>query len=203
MCRRCGVALAFFLAVFPRGAVAEGHEGDTPLRTDQEIGARLGTQLGALGVTPGGLRVGGVFLYRMSERTWFDAEAASSFGAGASQCNVRQDRSLDCEHGLADGFGFQLGAHLRWFLTTRPSGFQPYVRGGLGLDLAHFGGDDVTGVALTARGSFGIRHPVGSGVMVGGEALLSAGPGLYSGGVGVRPYTALLVQFGLEIALNP
>jgi hypothetical protein len=189
------------LTAFPAMAAAET-ELDTPLRTDQEIGARLGTQLGAFGVTPGGLRVGGVFLYRLSERTWFDAEAASSFGAGASQCSVRQGERLDCEHGLADGFGFQLGGHLRWFLSARPSGFQPYVRGGLGVDVAHFGGDDVTGVALTGRASFGVRYPVASGVRVGGEALVSAGPGFYGNGVGIEPYAALLVQFGVEISLG-
>ncbi len=185
------------------GAGAGADEGDEAPVAKQEIGARLGAQIGLSSLTPGGFRLGGVFLYRLDETTWFDGEAAVSFGADPRTCfyTRAEELTLECDHSGFDGFGMTVGGGLRFFLERRASGFHPYVRTGLGLSFASFSADGVGGAALFGWGGAGGRFRIAPRVAIGAEALLLLGPGLYDSELGVQLFGALVVQFGIEIAL--
>jgi len=169
----------------------------------QEIGLRLGAQLGWTDLTPGGLRVGGVYLYKLDDITWFDGEAATSFGSGESACfySRAEELTLVCNHGGLDGFSMSVSAGVRLFYVRRASGFHPYLRGGAGLSYAGFSGDEVSGAVLFGYGGAGGRFRVAPRVAVGGEALLVLGPGLYNSDLGLQLLGGLVVQFGVEFAL--
>ncbi len=169
----------------------------------QEIGVRLGAQLGLSSLTPGGFRIGAIYLYRLDDNTWFDGEAATSFGSGSSECFYSRAESLTlvCNHGGLDGFSMGLSGGVRMFFAPRPSGFHPYVRAGAGLSYAGFSGDGVSGAVLFGYGGAGLRFRVAPRLAVGGEALLLLGPGLYDSGLGLRLLGGLVVQFGVEFAL--
>lgn len=168
---------------------------------DMEIGPRVGLKLGFGGVTPGGLRAGGMILYRLSEGVWFDGEVAFSFGGGGAECYMTReaDDPLACEHVLADGFGAQVAAGVRWF--TAPRGrFRPYARLGLALAVATFGDDDVAGLALAPWLGGGLRVRMAERVTLGVEAAAQAGAGLYDRELGLEPYLALVAQVGVDFA---
>ena len=176
-----------------------------PTVAEQEIGARLGTRFAVGSVTPGGVQVGGVFLQRMAERSWFDGAASFTFGADDSACTLdgaAGSGSLTCSHGIVDGFGFQLALGGRWRLRQRRGGLEPYVRAGLALEVAYFGEDQLTGAALPLWGGLGGRFRVADGVAVGGELLLFGGPAVYDRGLGTGWTTAgMIVQAGVDFAL--
>lgn len=169
----------------------------------QEIGPRLGVQVGVGGVAPGGVRAGGVFLYRLDETTWFEGEAAFSFGGGGASCwyDRSENLTLVCDHGAFDGFGMSFGGGVRVFLDRQPSGFHPFVRGGLSLGFVRFGDDAVSGVPLTISGGAGLRLRVADRVAVLGEAMALLSPGLYNRDLGLQFSGGLVVQFGVELAL--
>lgn len=186
----------------PGGGVAGGRVGAGYVRgTTYEMGARLGAQLAALGLTPGGLRVGGLFLYRFTETGWFDSELAFTFGAGGKECYLDRQRDFACDHGIADGFSLQLLAGVRHYLDRRPSGFEPFVRGGLAGHFSRFDDDEVTGVAIPLWVSAGGRFRVAEGVAVTGDVVFLAGPSFYDSGLGAEPYGAFLVQLGADLGL--
>ncbi len=164
-----------------------------------ELGARIGLQAGG-GVTPGGFHIAGAYLQRMTAETWFDAEVSFVFGGGGQDCWFNRDVELVCAPGLVDGFAAQFAAGGRWFPTVTESGFVPYVRGGAALHIPHFGDDDLTGVALPLWIGAGGRYRVAERVAVTGELVLLGGPALYGRDLGLQPYGALLVQFGVDIA---
>jgi hypothetical protein len=176
---------------------------DTGPMAKQEIGLRLGAQIGLTSLTPGGFRLGGVYLYRMDESTWFDGEAATSFGSGDSGCYYDRSESLTlvCHHGGIDGFSMSLAGGLRFLLPQRASGLLPYVRTGLGLSYAGFSADGVSGVAFFGYGGAGGRFRVAPNIAVGAEALLLLGGGRYDSGLGGRFFSGLVVQFGVEFVL--
>ena len=169
----------------------------------QEIGLRTGAQIGFPSLGAGGLRLGGVYLYRLNENTWFDGEVAVAFGSDARECYYSRAESLTlvCAHGGFDGFSMSVAGGLRWFLDPRESGFHPYVRAGIGLSYAGFSEDGVSGVGLVAQGGAGGRFRVTDTIAVSGEALLLLGPGLYNSELGLRLLGGLVVQFGVEFAL--
>src|SRR5262249_7768111 len=76
---------------------------------DQGIGVDIGAAAGGR-VTPGGLRVSGHYLYQLSDQDWFDGTATFTFGSGTAACFRDRDNAFICEHGLADGDGFEVAA---------------------------------------------------------------------------------------------
>jgi hypothetical protein len=203
--RRAAAALVAFVAA--AGAFAPARADEPAQEPEpigkQEIGLRLGAQVGLSSLTPGGVRLGGVYLYRMDETTWFDGEAATSFGGGGSGCfyDRSEDLTLVCHHGGFDGFGMSLAAGIRYVLIEQTSGFLPYVRAGAGLSYNGFSADEVSGVGLFGYGGAGGRFRVAPGVAIGGEALLLLGAGLYNSDLGGRLLAGLVVQFGVEFTL--
>ncbi len=170
----------------------------------EEIGARLGVQLGIGGQSAGGLRVGGDFLYRLAGATWSDSTASVVFGSGDAACVLGRGpgNPLSCDHGLTDGFAFEVGTGIRWYpgSVARPQ-LAPYLRGGVGLSVVNFSGDSLTGVAIPLFGGGGVRYQAADWITIEGEADVQLGPGFYGRGVGVALYSSMIVQFGVEFAL--
>jgi hypothetical protein len=182
-------------------SVAE--ESEAASSGDMALSARVGMQLGVGGATPGGLRIGGAFLHRLTEEWWFDGEASFSFGGGGTECDLTTPGSPpECDHGLLDGAGAQAIAGVRWFyLPPYAAGFIPYLRGGAGLGWASFGDDEVSGLALVLQGAAGGRFQVAPRISLGAEGALFLGPGFFSDDLGTVGYGGLIVQGGVEILL--
>ena len=121
--------------------------------SDQAIGGTIGIAGGGRS-TAGGLRITGHYLYQLSEQDWFDGTAQFTFGSGARACFRDRGNDVICEHGLLDGVSAEIGANVRRFLGGQGE-FWPYVRGGVGLALVRFGGDDVTGLAIPLHDVWG------------------------------------------------
>jgi hypothetical protein len=169
---------------------------------DREIGVRLGVGLEMGGVGAGGLRVGGAFLYRMSSDVWFDGEALFTFGSSDRICYLDRAAERVCEPGISSGSAFRLAAGVRWVLNPERAGFTPYLRGGVGLDLVTFSGDDIVGAGLPLWMGFGGRFHISSGVSLSVEANLTASLLLYGGGVGGAGSVGLGLLVGVDIALR-
>jgi hypothetical protein len=162
--------------------------------SDQELGVRLGFAGGG-GVTPGGFRIAGLYLYQLAEADWFEGSLGFTFGGGGAACfRDRQDDFL-CEHGVVDGFGGELGFGVRRFFPGN-GGFLPYARAALGARIAGFRGDDVTGFAIPLIGGGGVRVRINDILAVGGDAALELGPSWFSDDVGAK------LQLGLAVAVT-
>ena len=170
---------------------------------DMALAARLGLQLGVGGATPGGLRVGGAYLHRLTDEWWFDGEASFSFGGGGMQCELSPGagEAPGCDHGLADGAGLQAIAGMRWLFPAYADGFEPYARGGVGLGVASFGDDEVNGLAFLGQLAGGGRYRVHERVSVAAEIALFLGPAFFSHDLGTLGYGGLVVQGGVEFDL--
>jgi hypothetical protein len=182
---------------------AHAQDEPEPPVAKQELGARLGAQVGLTELAPGGLRLAGVYLYRVDEDYWFDGEAGFVFGGDGDGCHYTRDEelSLSCDHAGLDGFSMGLAAGVRRFWPVTPSGFHPYVRGQAGVSYVDFSADGVAGLGISALAGAGTRYRVAPRVALVGEGLLGLGPGLYDEGLGGRFNLGLIVQLGVEFAL--
>lgn len=167
---------------------------------DQAISAELGLAAGGR-VTPGGLRIVGRYLYRLSERDWFDGAASFTFGSGEGACFRDRQDDVICKHGLADGTGFELSASVRRMFAPQGS-FRPFVGLGVGLGVVRFGDDDVTGFTIPLHASAGVRVQVASSVAIIGVADLALGIGGFNRGLGVQPQLGFAVAAGVEFRLR-
>lgn len=167
--------------------------------SDQAIGGSIGLAGGGR-TTAGGFRIAGHYLYRMSEQDWFDGTAQFTFGSGAGACFRDRRDDVICQHGLLDGASAAIGANVRHFLGGRGE-FWPYLRGGVGLALVRFGGDDVTGLAIPLHLGAGFRVTVSEGIAVTTEAGIDVGIGRFRNGLGVEPQLGGSVTAGAEFNL--
>jgi opacity protein-like surface antigen len=167
---------------------------------DQAISAQLGIAAGGR-VTPGGLRIAGQYFYQLSDEDWFDGGANFTFGSGNGACfRDRQDKVI-CSHGAADGTGVELIASVRRMF--RPQGaFHPYARLGVGLGLARFADDDVTGVTIPAHGGGGVRIAMTPSIGFVVEADLALGFGSFNRSIGSQPQLGLAIAAGAEFRLR-
>ena len=174
---------------------------DSPLPDvgDREIGGELGIASGSR-VTPGGLRVGGHFLYELSDTDWFDGEVAFTFGSGKAACFRDRTDVFVCDHGALDGFSGELGAGVRRFLSAS-QGFRPYVRVGIAARVLRFDDDGVTGFAIPGSAGAGVRVRVTDDVAIGGEAAVEIGPGWLGHGLGAQLERGFAIGALAEIAL--
>ncbi len=167
---------------------------------DQGIGAEIGAASGGR-VTPGGLRVTGHYLYQLSDIDWFDGTVGFTFGSGGAACFRDRTAQLVCDHGLADGVGFELAASVRRMFAVR-EGLRPFARVGLGLSLVHFSGDAVTGLAVPLHAGGGVRAEVAPSIAVVVEGELAVGAGTFNHGLGLEPQFGLAIAMGAEFKLN-
>jgi len=179
---------------FERGPSADDEAGD------QAVSAALGLATGGR-VTPGGLRVAGHYLYRLSERDWFDGAASFTFGSGSAACFRDRSDRLVCEHGLADGASVELSASVRRMFAPQGA-FHPFAAVGLGLGAARFSSDDVSGVIVPLHAAGGVRVRVSPGVAVVAEGALSLGLGGFGRGLGAEPVAGLAITAAAEFRLR-
>lgn len=167
---------------------------------DQGISAELGLATGGR-VTPGGLRIEGHYLYRLSDRDWFDGAARFTFGSGRAACFRDRQDALVCSHGLADGSGVEISASIRRLFAPQGA-FRPFARAGLGLGLARFADDDVSGVTIPLHGGGGVRVTVAPSIAVVAEGDLALGFGGFSHGLGFEPQLGFGITVGAEFRLQ-
>jgi hypothetical protein len=176
----------------------EGRNGDGGVR-DQELGVRVGLVSGGR-VTPGGFRIGGHYLYQLTDDDWFDGALLFTFGGGPAGCFRDRQDDLVCEHSRLEGFAGELALGVRRFFPPQ-AGFLPYARLGAALRVVSFGDDDVTGLAVPLTAGAGLRVRVIDWVAVALEAQLELGAGLFSRGLGLEPQAGLAIGAAVEFAL--
>ncbi|HEX2687158.1 MAG TPA: hypothetical protein VHN14_11095, partial [Kofleriaceae bacterium] len=162
---------------------------------DQGISAELGLATGGR-VTPGGLRVAGHYFYQLAERDWFDGTASFTFGSGRGACFRDREDVLVCDHGLAEGAGVELSASVRRLFAPQGA-FRPFARAGVGLGLARFAGDDVSGGTVVLHGGGGVRVGVAPSIAVVTWGELALGFGRFGRGLGLEPQLGLAVMAGV------
>lgn len=179
----------------PGGAEPAGSEW-----TEQALGGHVGVAFGGR-TTAGGVRLSGSYLYRMSERDWFDGAVSFSIGSGDAACfRDRQDDRV-CDHAAVDGFSvdFALAVRRIWMAKER---FAPFARVGLGLRFARFSGDEVAGVAVPLLAGLGVSAEASARTRIVAAGQLELGGGWFSRGVGLEPQLGLGLTLGIEIALH-
>lgn len=167
---------------------------------DQAVGGALGVASGG-GVTPGGLRITGHYLYQLSSEDWFDGTASFTFGGGDAECFVDRDGSLICDHGITSGGAIEIAAGVRRMFASR-EGFIPFLRAAVGVSFVRFDDDDLSGFAIPLHFGGGLRASVADsvGVVVQAEAML--GVARMNRGLGVEPQLGLAVTAGAEFRLR-
>jgi opacity protein-like surface antigen len=169
---------------------------------DQAISAQLGLAGGGGGgVTPGGLRIAGHYLYQLSDEDWFDGAASFTFGSGGAACFRDRMDAVVCQHGVADGTGVEVSASVRRMLAPQGA-FRPFARLGVGLGLVRFGGDDVSGITVPAHAGGGVRVKVAPSIAVVAEGELTLGFGSFNRGLGSEIQFGLAVTAGAEFRLR-
>jgi hypothetical protein len=176
-----------------------------PMATDDDVGdqaisAQLGLATGGR-VTPGGLRIEGHYLYQLSERDFFDGAAAFTFGSGRAACFRNRQDAVICNHGLADGSGVELAARIRRIFEPRGA-FTPFAQLGIGVGVARFSDDDVTGLTIPLHGGGGVRASVTRFMAVVAEADLALGFGAFGNRLGYEPQAGFTVTAGVEFRLR-
>jgi len=185
-------------------ANADDHdEAAAPSAADQPQVAFL-AELGATGgggATPGGLRVGGHYLYRLSQHDWFDGGVAFTFGQPRAGCGRVPPDGMRCEHGIIDGFAGDLSLGIRRDLPGK-QGFVPFVRGAVFARVLRFGSDDVTGAAAGGELGFGVRAAVRGNLSVVGGATGFAGMARLGNGIGAAGQLGLTIGAGAELRMK-
>lgn len=168
----------------------------------QALGASVGLATGS-SVTPGGLRVEGHYLYQATQDDWLEATASLTLGGGTAKCFYDRAKDYTCDHGLLDGKGAEITGAIRHDFTDRRQGaFVPFSRVGVGILLARFGDDGVTGFGVTARGGLGVRASVADHVAIVTQAEASLGWGAYGHDLGSELVFGLAVLAGAEFTLE-
>jgi hypothetical protein len=174
-----------------------------PAAADDEPQVALGAEVGASGgggTTPGGMRLGGRYLYRMTDHDWFDGGVHFTFGSPTDACSRTPPDGMSCDHGVADGFSGDLSLGLRRNLPGQGA-FTPFVRGGVFGRVLRFSGDDVTGAALGVDAGAGVAAEIREDVAVVGSAGGFAGRGWLGSGVGGAGQLGMVVTIGAEMRL--
>lgn len=182
--------------------------GVDPLDDERQVA--LAADVGFSGggaATPGGLRVGGHYLYRLADHDWFDSSVAFTFGGRGDACTVTASRvfeapvvpeAIGCERAITDGFAADLVLGVRRELTPH-QGVTPFVRVAGFARALRF--TDVGGFAAGGQLGAGVRAPVH------GQLALTAGADAFLGAAWLGPVAAqrqlgLIVAVGAEIGMR-
>ena len=198
---------AAVIAAAPSIAAAQEAEAVDPARSviepigvTQAVGARLGLEVGGR-ITPGGLHLGGDYLYLLDGPWWFDSGIGFTFGGGSAACFRDRDDEVVCDHGITAGFAAEVVGSIRRELGER-QGFVPYLRAGLALRLLAFGGDDVVGFGFPLIGSAGFRRRLGDPVTLVAGFDLRIGWGALNRTLGIEPQVSAAITAGVEFDLR-
>ncbi len=167
---------------------------------DQGIGVELGAATGGR-VTPGGLRITGHYLYQLSDQDWFDGAAAFTFGGGGADCFRDRSNQFICTHGLTDGQGVEVSANVRRYFDAQ-SGIRPFARLGLGIGLARFPDDSVSGLVIPVHAGGGIRAQVAESIAVTAQGEVVLGFGAFNKSLGLEPQLGAAIVAGAEFRLR-
>jgi len=167
--------------------------------SDQELSGSLGAELGGR-VSPGGLYVGGAYLYQLSDRDWFDGGLSFTFGSGAAACFQDREGDTVCDHGVTDGFGGEVALGMRRYFPGQGR-FTPYARVAVGLRLVSYGADDVSGLAIPLEAGGGVRAWISERVSIAGAAELRVGPAWFNSDLGSEPHLGLAIHAAAELRL--
>jgi hypothetical protein len=178
----------------------QADDDDDSAIPDQSLGASIGIAGGAGGVTPGGLRVAGHYLYQLSEQDWFDGTAAFTFGGGGAECFRDRMDYVVCDHGFADGRAVEVVAAVRRYFAPQGK-YVPFARLGVGISIVRFGDDDITGVALPIHAGGGVRANVAHQIAIVAQGELIAGLGRFGRGMGTEAQLGIAVTAGAEFRL--
>jgi hypothetical protein len=191
---------AFVLA----GGAAHADPVDSPPVADDVGDQAIGADIGAAGGgrdTAGGARVAGHYLYQLSDTDWFDGTASFTFGGGSAACFRDRMNAFVCEHGIADGRSVEITAAVRRYFNAQGD-FRPFARVGVGVGIANFGDDSVTGLAIPVHVGGGVRATVAENVAIVGQADLAFGFGVFNKSLGLEPQLGLAVTAGAEFKLQ-
>lgn len=167
---------------------------------EQEVGARLGARLNLGGLGNGGVQLGGAFLYRLTERVWFDTQVGVSIGGKTRDCYLARSLDVTCDPSLASGAGVMVSGGPRWFFDEI-AGLTPHVGGGLAVGYVSHSADDLTGIAFPVWLSGGARAPLRDGLSLGGELVFAAGPAHLSRDQGWTPVVSLSLVGTIDFEL--
>jgi len=181
----------------PLPDIGEAPAGDVG---ERELGASVGAAIGVGGVTPGGLRVAGAYLYQLSDLDWFDGGLGFTYGGGDAGCFRDRVDELVCDHGAADGVAVDLFGGVRRFFGAQ-EGFRPWLRTGVGARLTHFAEDDLTGGSVVLSLGGGVRARVDDRIAVGGHAALELGAGMFGNDYGAAVQLGMTVGADVEFVL--
>jgi hypothetical protein len=195
-----GLVIAAALATAGPAGADDGSAAGSDDMGDQELGGQIGIALGG-DVTPGGLRAAGHYVYKLTDRDWFDSIIAFTYGGGSPQCFHDRSGALVCTHGLVDGDGVELVGEVRHLFAAQGA-FRPFALAGLGLGIVHFAADSLTGVAIPVHAGGGVRYAIATGVALVAEAELVAGLGILGRGLGAEPQFGAALTAGAEVRLR-
>ncbi|MDQ3339845.1 MAG: hypothetical protein M4D80_32200 [Myxococcota bacterium] len=180
---------------------ADDDEAEDDTIPDQSVGGQIGIAGGGGGgVTPGGLRISGHYLYQLSAQDWFDGTASFTFGGGGAECFRDRMDFVVCDHGFADGRAVEVVAAVRRYFAPQGK-YVPFARLGVGISVVRFGDDDVTGVAIPIHFGGGVRANVAHQVAIVAQGELMAGLGRFGRGMGTEPQLGVAVTAGAEFRL--
>jgi len=184
-------------------ALAHAQPADTTTPTqeigDQAIGVEAGLAAGGRD-TPGGFRIAGHYLYQLADTDWFDGTASFTFGGDTAACFRDRMNNEICDHGLMQGQAAEVSANVRRFFDAQGD-FRPFVRGGVGIGVAHYGADSVTGLIIPLHVGSGVRAAVADNVAVTAIADFALGFGAFNKSLGLEPEIGLSIVAGAEFRL--
>lgn len=164
------------------------------------LGGHLGVVTGG-GATPGGVELGGNFMYRLSNIDWFEGGLRVVIGSGQAACFTDRQGTKLCTHGPVAGRIGELSAGVRRYLLPQEA-FTPYAQLRLGVRIATFPGDGVTGLGIPILAGFGVRGQINEMVAICGGATLEVGMSIYNDDLGIEPLASLSIQVGVEFSLD-
>ena len=167
---------------------------------DQEISAGAGIASGG-GLTPGGMRMQGRYLYQLSDVDWFDGSAAFTFGGDGGGCVADGVDLMSCDHAVLDGFASEVSVGIRRRFPGQGR-FIPYARAAVGVRVISYSRDQVFGMAVPLTVAAGVRTRVAPGVAIGGEAAVEGGLGWFDRGLGRQSQLGFAISGLVEFRLR-
>ncbi len=165
---------------------------------EREFSAELGLAAGGR-ATVGGARITGRFLYQLASQDWFEGSAIFNFGSSSAACFRDRNNDRICEHSALDGSGVELSFGVRRYFD-QGGPYLPFARVALGIGIARFADDDITGLVLPLHAGGGLHVVVAPRIAIVGLAELTLGLGTFTGNLGVEPQLGFGISAGVEFS---
>ena len=186
------------VAAMPAVAESITQPGSSLPIAEREFSAELGLAAGGRS-TIGGARITGRFLYQLASQDWFEGSAIFNFGSSSAACFRDRRNERICEHSALDGSGVELSFGVRRYFD-QGGPYIPFARAAIGLAIARFADDDITGLIVPLHAGGGLHVVVAPRVAIVGLAELTLGVGRFSGNLGVEPQLGFGISAGVEFS---